>query len=542
MQLPRSLRANWLRLSVMTELASAGIWAESSPVGACVSGDHYQLMEQLPEELYAPVVTHSLGDLESRVEAILFLRSKLLCGCLPESEMAWPAPVVQQVIFSQVESLGVLPYCRDNVEIVDALLQDLLVALEGLQPLFTAKRAVLLAVSERELIDQIQAELEVLRQRRSKKPKKSPAKSHKIELTPAQRSELSMRADLDAWHQILGQAGSLIPVVWQERVSVWEELFSVFGDLQLVASLGFDFSRGLLQSHGWLNMVKLRELLGKLPQLHQVIQTLGRLKETPGEPIVEIITETIRRSYQVQVDIHTPLVPMETNGVTRSDNISRMLPQEAAMLGHPVLKKLWHARRAEQALVTYRVEGVESQVITREEDAKVERQQAGHDKRKERGPMIICLDTSGSMQGTPEDIAKALVLECLSVASSQKRGCYVYLFGSANEVEELELSADEGGLNRLIGFLCMSFGGGTDVEGPLRKALDKCKDKQWHNADILLVSDGEFGYHDDLVKKIQRRKKSHALGVQGLLIGSHNRVMDRICEPLHHVDRWINLF
>ena len=109
-------------------------------------------------------------------------------------------------------------------------------------------------------------------------------------------------------------------------------------------------------------------------------------------------------------------------------------------------------------------------------------------------------------------------------------------------MEELELSADEGGLNRLIGFLCMSFGGGTDVEGPLRKALDKCKNKQWHNADILLVSDGEFGYHDDLVKKIQRRKKSHALGVQGLLIGSCNRVMDRICDPLHHVDKWINLF
>jgi len=38
--------------------------------------------------------------------------------------------------------------------------------------------------------------------------------------------------------------------------------------------------------------------------------------------------------------------------------ISRMLPSELVFLGHPQLKMLWHARRAEKALLTYRVEGV----------------------------------------------------------------------------------------------------------------------------------------------------------------------------------------
>ena len=60
-----------------------------------------------------------------------------------------------------------------------------------------------------------------------------------------------------------------------------------------------------------------------------------------------------------QHSLRTPLVPEETKGVELSDAIPRMLPSEAAMLGHPVLKCLWHARRAELALLTYRVEGVE---------------------------------------------------------------------------------------------------------------------------------------------------------------------------------------
>lgn len=48
---------------------------------------------------------------------------------------------------------------------------------------------------------------------------------------------------------------------------------------------------------------------------------------------------------------------METTGVTHSGNIKRMLPQEFTMLNHPVLKRLWHAHRAEEALCTYAVEG-----------------------------------------------------------------------------------------------------------------------------------------------------------------------------------------
>jgi uncharacterized protein with von Willebrand factor type A (vWA) domain len=41
----------------------------------------------------------------------------------------------------------------------------------------------------------------------------------------------------------------------------------------------------------------------------------------------------------------------------------------------------------------------------------------------ERGPIILCLDTSGSMRGAPEHIAKAVVIAALQAAHQARRGC-----------------------------------------------------------------------------------------------------------------------
>ena len=44
---------------------------------------------------------------------------------------------------------------------------------------------------------------------------------------------------------------------------------------------------------------------------------------------------------------------------------------------------------------------------------------------QQRGPFIVCVDTSGSMGGYPEECAKALFLALLKVAMDEKRGCYL---------------------------------------------------------------------------------------------------------------------
>jgi len=501
----------------------------------------YKMLDELPESLFSSVVTHPLGMIEERATAVITLRNNLLMGQLPNGELNWLPAQAKTSLYKEISNSNILPFCRDNTEVVDSLLIDILKVLAQVHKSYIENYDLCFNSAQQELLTSLKAELELTESRRQKKSNKAKKLPIDVTLCPEKLTKIKLTSALAAWTATLNKESFILPIIWQERSELWWKLFDVFSDLQLVASLSFDLSKGFFQSHGWLNMVKLRELLGKLPQLQDVIQSLGRLKETDGEPILQTIIETVKQNFQVTIEVPTPFVPMETKGVTRSDSISRMLPQEAILLGHPVLKKLWHAKRAEHALISYAVEGTDLQTIAEEREIKTERQEKGSKKRKDRGPIIICLDTSGSMQGTPENIAKALVLECLSEASRTKRECYVYLFGSTNEVTELELSANNEGLDRLISFLCMSFGGGTDVEGPLRQALNKCKETRWHNADILLVSDGEFSYKDDLSQKIKRRKNTHALSVQGLLIGSHSSAMNRICDPMHHVKSWIDL-
>ncbi|KON49437.1 von Willebrand factor A, partial [Vibrio parahaemolyticus] len=135
----------------------------------------------------------------------------------------------------------------------------------------------------------------------------------------------------------------------------------------------------------------------------------------------------------------------------------------------------------------------------------------GHRKNKNRCPMVICLDTSGSMQSLPENIAKATVLECMKVAHKKKMRCYVYLFGSKKEISELELPLDVSGFNELLNFLTLYFGGGIVDEEPPTKALEKCDSEEWSEANILLVSDGDFSTSSDLSRNIKYRKDTQGL-------------------------------
>jgi uncharacterized protein YegL len=52
----------------------------------------------------------------------------------------------------------------------------------------------------------------------------------------------------------------------------------------------------------------------------------------------------------------------------------------------------------------------------------------------DRGPILLCIDTSGSMRGARETVAKALSLECMRAAKAQDRGCYVFAFAGPQEV------------------------------------------------------------------------------------------------------------
>ena len=166
---------------------------------------------------------------------------------------------------------------------------------------------------------------------------------------------------------------------------------------------------------------------------------------------------------------------------------------------------LHFARRVERTLLSYeRVGWSEEPAITIE----------GFETRPaaECGPIIVCLDTSGSMMGARETVAKAMVLECMRQSRSQQRACYLYSFSGPGDCQELELKLNATGLQGLLEFLSGSFHGGTDVDEPFNRALVRLSEAEWQNSDILLVTDGEIAPpNEELIANLNEAKEEMGL-------------------------------
>eukprot|EP01024_Parvocaulis_polyphysoides_P001347 TRINITY_DN10362_c1_g1_i2.p1 TRINITY_DN10362_c1_g1~~TRINITY_DN10362_c1_g1_i2.p1 ORF type:complete len:206 (-),score=17.47 TRINITY_DN10362_c1_g1_i2:188-805(-) len=157
----------------------------------------------------------------------------------------------------------------------------------------------------------------------------------------------------------------------------------------------------------------------------------------------------------------------------------------------------------------------------------------------EQGPIIVCLDTSGSMFGARETIAKAITLECIRGAHRQQRKCYLYAFSSYHDIKEIELSSSIASIHKLLDFLKYSFGGGTDVDRPLELSLERCQTQDWSEADILLVSDGQFYKpNESIYETISNLNKDMGLEVHGLLLSQMEEPMKGLCTHLHTFQAW----
>jgi uncharacterized protein with von Willebrand factor type A (vWA) domain len=137
----------------------------------------------------------------------------------------------------------------------------------------------------------------------------------------------------------------------------------------------------------------------------------------------------------------------------------------------------------------------------------------------EAGPIVVCVDTSASMAGGPERVAKAIVVQALRTAATERRRCWVYAFSGARQCAEIELSSDLDGLRRLADFVAESFHGGTDVMEPIERALARVRRDGWRQADLLIASDGEFGPTAGTVAAVAEARRTLGLRVQGVLIG-----------------------
>ena len=139
------------------------------------------------------------------------------------------------------------------------------------------------------------------------------------------------------------------------------------------------------------------------------------------------------------------------------------------------MRRLFLGRLSERQLLGYALEGW-SEARGRPHRRRLERLP-----RARGGPLVVCLDTSHSMTGGRERIAKSVVLEAVRAAHAQARPCLLFAFSGASDLAELRLTPaatratrprrrsgaggvamDRESLTKLLDFLSCSFGGGTD--------------------------------------------------------------------------------
>jgi MoxR-like ATPase len=103
-------------------------------------------------------------------------------------------------------------------------------------------------------------------------------------------------------------------------------------------------------------------------------------------------------------------------------------------------------------------------------------------------------------------------------------------------------STSKANLVKLLDFLGSSFRGGTDVTGPLLRAIDLLEqESEWASADLLLVTDGELQMppiEKELMDKLARMEAERGLEIHGLLVGRNSSPpLSMLCTDWDGVDR-----
>lgn len=152
--------------------------------------------------------------------------------------------------------------------------------------------------------------------------------------------------------------------------------------------------------------------------------------------------------------------------------------------------------------------------------------------RLEMGPIIVSIDTSGSMIGKPEKLARSLLMQLLRLAKKQHRKCFVITFSVRAKALELTKPANWGLLEK---FFEEGFSGGTDGEQMLAAALDTLQTKDFCMADVLIISDFFFPLPIDKTHK--RMETEHAKGTRyyGLQIGETKNPYDKVLDKIWRI-------
>lgn len=220
---------------------------------------------------------------------------------------------------------------------------------------------------------------------------------------------------------------------------------------------GFDYTVRELHREFLANLEDYADLVKRNDDLQRIVDIIGRMEMELGS------------KRESKTAGHS-----EFHSIRLSNDIQRMLPSELMNLVDVDLEPIFYAKFMESKLMTYQLRGKD----------KV----SGIPQDRRKGPVVAMVDTSGSMFGEPEVIAKAVVLAIVRRMIPEGRDVKVILFSTATT--EISLTDRRKMGKEFLDFLSYTFGGGTDFNIALREGLRSLREGEWQGADLMFVSDG----------------------------------------------------
>ncbi|PSM49333.1 hypothetical protein C7Y66_10000 [Chroococcidiopsis sp. CCALA 051] len=203
----------------------------------------------------------------------------------------------------------------------------------------------------------------------------------------------------------------------------------------------------------------------------------------------------------------------EITTIELGDNLSRLLPSELQKLSTSDLFPLFALSYYDRSLLQYKTRGKEKQC---------------------KGPLVVCLDSSGSMDGLPDTWAKAVTAVLGQIA--RREGRHLRIIHFATRVCRVDdFPPHHHDFSRLLeSMLAFYNGGGTAWEPALLSATECIEGKQqFKQADIVMVTDGKCDVKREFIEQLKIRKQQLEFNIYGVLIGgAGERQMKQFCDRI----------
>ncbi|MGH7949684.1 MAG: vWA domain-containing protein, partial [Candidatus Binataceae bacterium] len=218
-------------------------------------------------------------------------------------------------------------------------------------------------------------------------------------------------------------------------------------EIDRVAQDSHDFSREFGQG-GRLpagERLELGKRLARNRKLGELARLVGRFKQDARALRRRTLDRGVSEAYDIE----------------RGSEIGRLIPAELVSMHHAVLRRDFGRRLLEGSLLQYRLR---------------------EDEQKGKGPMVVCIDVSSSMQGEKELWSKAVALTLMDIARRQRRLIRAVMFSSGEgTMKVLDLNRErryQPELSKVLDMAEYFPGGGTEFEAPIDAAVDLLTQKQ----------------------------------------------------------------